>query len=163
MILETENLILETISLDDIDLIFELTNNQLVMKYFPKVLSKDETLELIKKILSQYEKHGYSFWKLIDKDSKIFLGMVGLLNQDIDGKNEIEIGYRILPQFWGKGIATEAASACLEYAKKELLKSRVISLIRPENIPSQGVANKLHAKIEKTVIHGGLKHDVWLY
>jgi len=64
----------------------------------------------------------------------------------LDGNVEAEISYRIKPQHWNFGFATEAAQACKEYAEKVLNKNRLISIIHPENIASKCVAEKLGAK-----------------
>ena len=130
----------------DADSLFQLTSNLQVMRYFPKALNYVENSQMIEKILDQYEKHGYCFWKLMLRDGTEFIGIAGLLHQVIDGNVETEISYRIKPQYWNFGFATEAAQACKEYAEKVLKKNRLISIIHPENIASKCVVEKLGAK-----------------
>ncbi|MFQ5753604.1 MAG: GNAT family N-acetyltransferase, partial [bacterium] len=103
------------------------------------------------------------FWKVLLKPDDQFVGIAGLLHQMIDNEIETEISYRILPEYWKNGYATEAAKACKEYAETNLGKNRLISLIHPKNNASNRVAQKLGAKKTKSVVFIGAKHDVYLY
>ena len=163
IITETSRLKLVEVTKADCDLIFKLTGNEKVMKYFPSMLSYDETREMIQKILQQYSEFGYCFWKILLKPDDQFVGIAGLLHQDIDNVPEVEISYRILPEHWRKGYGTEAAKACKKYAESELGKNRLISLIHPQNDASVRVASKLGAKKSNSIVFMGKKHDVYVY
>ena len=162
-IAETERIKIASFDINDTDLLFQLTSNAEVMKFFPKTLNHQETTEMLCNILEQYNKYGHSFWKLLLKTDGQFIGIAGLLHQDINGQEETEIGYRIIREHWNKGYATEAAQACREYAQNILGKKRLISLILPENIASIRVAQKLGAQKEKSVLFKGEEHDVYVY
>ena len=162
IITETTRLILAEIDGDDVESLYGITRDQEVMKYFPKILSYTETQHMIDKISSQYKKYGHCFWKLILKESCEFVGIAGLLYQEIDGNEETEISYRILPDHWNQGYATEAAQACKEHGKV-LNKNRLISIIHPENNASKRVAEKLGATKEKTTTFLNTEHDIYLY
>jgi len=162
IITETKRLIIARFENRDTDLLFQLTSNHQVMKYFPNVLNYAETGKMIERILTQYDKYGYSFWKLLLGDDT-FIGIAGLLRQEIEGNVETEISYRIKPQFWNKGFATEAAQACQEYAENVLNKKGLISLIHPENIASKCVAGKLGAEIKNVTVFLGTKHELYVY
>lgn len=162
-IAKTERIIIATFDINDCELLCQLTSNAEVMKFFPKTLNHQETREMLCKILEQYQKYDHCFWKLLSKTDKQFIGITGLLHQDIDGQEETEIGYRIIRERWNKGYATEAAQACKEYAQNVLGKKRLISLILPENIASIRVAQKLGAQKEKTVLFNGKDHGVFVY
>ena len=113
----TKRLLIAKIENKDTDLLFQLTGNQQVMTYFPKVLNYAETKQMVDTILAHYEKYGYCYWKLFTKDGK-FIGIAGLLHHEIDGRVETEISYRIKPKFWNKAFATEAAQRLIELMKK---------------------------------------------
>jgi len=101
-ITETPRLNLVEITDKDFDLIFLLTGNEKVMKFFPKVLSYEETQQMVQNILHQYAEHGYCFWKVLRKPIDQFVGIAGLLHQKIDNEPETEISYRMLPEHWEK-------------------------------------------------------------
>jgi len=162
-ITETERLKLVEVTDRDVEQIFRLTSNEEVMRYFPKLLSHEETHQMVQKILHQYSEYGYCFWKVLLKPEDQFVGIAGLLHQEIDNKLETEISYRILEQHWRKGYATEAAKACKQYAEVKLGKKRLISLIHPQNVASIRVATKLGAEKTRSVIFLDEEHDVYVY
>jgi ribosomal-protein-alanine N-acetyltransferase len=91
----------------------------------------------------------------------VLVGYCGFLHQEVDGEKEIEIGYRLHPDYWNKGIATEAARAVRDHAFRDLKLLRVVSLIHPENSPSQRVAEKLGMSLEKQTIYRGSLTNVF--
>jgi RimJ/RimL family protein N-acetyltransferase len=163
LITKTQRLEILNLGTTDIDLLYNLTGDKDVMRFFPKVLSYDETKEMMLKILDHYEKYGYCLWKTILNSNGKFVGIAGLLHQEIDGEVETEISYRILPELWNNGYATEAAQACKEYAENILRKKKLISIIHPMNIASKRIAQKLGGKKEKSVIFMGEEHEIYVY
>ena len=85
----------------------------------------------------------------------------GFYHKHIDGVDEIEIGYRLHPDYWNQGIATEAATAVRDHAFRDLKLPRVISLIHPENVPSRRVAEKIGMTFEKQTIYRGFLTNVF--
>ena len=138
-----------------------MLSNPEVHKFFPKPLNKIESDEFFEKIQGRYQSDGFCFWAVIRKTDEIFIGICGLLSQAIDGKNEIEVGYRLSNEFWNQGYGTEAAEGCIRYAKEKLKISSIISLIRPVNKQSIRVAEKNGLKFEKEAIFHELPHFVY--
>jgi len=163
VITETKRLKLIKVTAADVDFVYLLTGNKKVMEFFPKVLSYDETQQMVEKILHHYTEYGYCFWKVMLKSGGQFVGIAGLLHQEINGDVETEISYRMLPVYWNHGYATEAAKACKEYGENTLGKRRLISLIHPMNHASIRVAQKLGAKKTKSVFFIGEEHGVYVY
>lgn len=163
LITETRRLQITPLSFSDIPLLHELTGDVEVMRYFPKVLNYAETSKMMEKILEHYGRYGHCFWKLIGKSTGNFIGIAGILHQEIENTTEDEVSYRITRRHWNNGFATEAAGACMEYAKTTLGKTRLISIIHPENTPSIRVAEKLGARKEKSVSFIGTTHYVYVY
>jgi len=81
------------------------------------------------------------------------IGYCGFYHQQIDQMNEIEIGYRLHPDYWNRGLITEAAQAVRDHGFRDLKLPRVISLIHPDNIPSRRVAEKNGMRLEKETVY----------
>ena len=69
--------------------------------------------------------------------------------------DEVDLGYRFLQEYWGKGFATESAKASLELGFNTLDIKRVIAMVRPDNASSIHVLDKLQFKYEKEIIEDG--------
>jgi RimJ/RimL family protein N-acetyltransferase len=110
--------------------------------------------------MDRYTRDGHGLWLAIEKASGQAVGQVGLTIQQVDGVEEPEVGYLIHRPYWRQGFAAEAAAASRDYALEELRKPRVISLIRPVNIPSLRVALRLGMKPEKLTMRVNLEHLV---
>lgn len=151
-VLETNRLILRTFTPNDIEVLFELFSDSEVMKHLPGIKSREEIEEWIRLVLKSYRDKGFGPWALICKESKQLLGYCGLyIQQNVDGKNEIEILYGLIRRYWNKGYATEAARAVYEYGKNQLKLNRFISLIARDNLRSVNVAEKIGMKLEKEI------------
>jgi [ribosomal protein S5]-alanine N-acetyltransferase len=132
------------------------------MQYFPSTKDRTETVEWIRAMLNRYEDDGMGFYACILKDTEEFIGYCGLvLQKDVDGSDEMEVGYGLIRRYWHHGYATEAAKACMEHAFAHLGAKSVISLIRPENIPSINVARRNQLTFVKTVFRFGYPHGVY--
>jgi RimJ/RimL family protein N-acetyltransferase len=89
------------------------------------------------------------------------IGYCGFLHWNLDGVDEIEIGYRLHPYYWNKGLMTEAARSVSDHAFRDLRLPRVISLIYLENIPSRRVAEKIGMTLEKQTTFRGFPTNVF--
>ena len=115
----------------------------------------------VKKQLARYKKSGFGLMALEDKATGNFIGQCGLLEQIVDGVTEVEIGYHMLPKYWGHGYATEAATYFKNYAFENNIADSVISMILPDNVGSQMVASRNGMIKEKTIIWRGMKAYVY--
>jgi len=161
IILETPRLMLRELTWDDFDFFAMMWADPLVMRYYPEPSTDDESKERLERVLNCYEKFGYSLWLVASRNRGEPIGQVGLLPKVVDGAEEAEIAYLIHHPFWRQGYATEAAAAVRDYAFNTLGKQRVISLVRPINVPSQRVALRIGLKPEKLTIHHELEHLVF--
>jgi len=98
---------------------------------------------------------------LVEKQSNKLVGHCGLLVQTVDGIQELEIGYSLLPKFWGKGYASEAAKLCRDVAFQEKYSDSLISIISVTNAPSEKVALKNGMRISKTTVYNGNRVNVF--
>lgn len=146
MILETNRLVLRELTLDDADAMFKVFGDPVAMRYLPAPYTLDEVKERILRLQDYTRDNGFSLWAVVLKDTQEMVGDCGLTFQKVLGEYEYEIGYHIDPAFQGKGIATEAARACLEWAFANTYCKRVISYMTTENLASRRVAEKVHAR-----------------
>lgn len=90
---------------------------------------------------------------LIEKNTLNFIGLCGLLVQEVDGKKELEIAYSLLPKYWKRGFAIEAATHCKKFAAANKLADSLISIIHIDNLPSQKVALNIGMKKDKNTCY----------
>jgi len=102
-----------------------------------------------------------AFWAIVLKVTGEMIGDCGIIRQEIEGESLYEIGYHLRRDLWGQGLATEAATACRNWGFAHLRVDRLISLIRPENLPSQRVAERNGMTIWKEIEWRGLRHYVY--
>jgi [ribosomal protein S5]-alanine N-acetyltransferase len=98
---------------------------------------------------------------LIEKSTDKLVGYAGLLVQLVDGTEELEIAYSLLPEFWNRGYAFEAASKCKEYGFGNNFAESLISIISISNLPSQKVATKNGLTIAKQTVYR--QNPVYIY
>jgi ribosomal-protein-alanine N-acetyltransferase len=115
-----------------------LSANQLCESWFEKVFYR-------------YENDLGGMNVLIDKETGRMVGQCGLLVQTIEEMQRLEIGYSILPEFWGKGFASEAAQKCKNFAFENDFWDSLISMIHVNNIGSEKVARRNGMSLEKTL------------
>jgi len=161
VVLTTERLTLERLETGDLDMLYTLLSNGEVHRYFPGALSFEESRVMLDNILTRYETEGTCFWGVFLKPENTFAGICGIIRQTIDDTVEYEIAYRFLPQFWKQGYATEAAGGCIRHAAEKLNLSSIISLIRPENMPSIAVAKRCGLEYERDILFHEMVHGVY--
>ena len=156
--IETPRLILREIISEDLDRIFLLDSNPAVMKYIgvKPVTTLEESEETIKKIRNQYQENGIARWAVIEKESNLLIGWSGLklLTEPINGfKNVYELGYRFLPESWGKGYATESGKAVLDYGFNEMKLDKIYACVDIENFNSDKILkDKLGFEFQETFV-----------
>jgi RimJ/RimL family protein N-acetyltransferase len=160
-ILETPRLILREFCPEDVDALARVLSDPQTMRFYPAPLNHAGVEEWIARNLRRYGKDGHGLWAMVSKASGELIGDCGLTVQDVDGADEIEIGYHIRRDDWGLGLATEAAHACRAFGFAHLPVDRLVSIIRPENLPSRRVAEKNGMTVWKEVIRASLQHLVY--
>jgi len=143
--METPRLILRDWKEEDIPVFAGLNSNDQVMEFFLKKLSYQETLDFYHRIQQEFAAKGYGLYAVEKKEDHSFIGYVGLhtVTFDIDFAPAIEIGWRLIPEVWNKGYATEAALACLEHAKTVLKLKELYSFTSLPNKRSERVMQKI--------------------
>ena len=123
----------------------KLNSNPKVMKHFPKTLNRMESDAVIARFSSAINDRGWGFWAVELNDCKSFVGFIGLSQLPVDHPlaSAVEIGWRLLPGYWGHGFASEGATACLKYAFENLQLNEIVAQTPIQNSPSEGVMKKI--------------------
>jgi len=141
--IETLRLQMRRMTSDDAPALLTVFSDPEVMRFYTAPFDAQRMQRWVDWNQRSYAEHGYGLWALILRATGELIGDCGLVNQQVDGKPEIEIGYHVRRDLWGQGLATEAASACRDYGFANLGCSRLISLIHPQNTASRRVAEKI--------------------
>ena len=123
--------------------------------------TRERTQGVLQKFFSWTQAGLPSQFAVIFRRNNELIGYCGFLHQDVDGRNEIEISYRLHPDYWNRGLASEAARAVRDHAFHDLRLAKVISLIHPHNVPSRRVAEKNGMKIERETVFRGFPAQVF--
>lgn len=159
--IETERLILRSWEKDDLQPFEEMNANDKVMEYFPNLLSKDESIDLYNRIRSEFEEFGYGAYAVETKEDQRFIGYVGFHKATFvsDFTPCIEIAWRLRDTAWGKGYATEAAKACLDYGFKVLGFDEIYSFTAVINKRSERIMQKIGMKKINEFDHPNVSKD----
>ena len=155
MQLETERLILRSFREEDVDAMEQLFANPDFMRFSLGVFTeRKQTVAFIEKVI-EWDRAGIpSQFAVVPRNEDALIGYCGFHHHpEVPG--EVEIGYRLHPDYWNRGLITEAARAVRDHGFRDYKLSRVISLIHPDNIPSRRVAEKNGMEVEKEITFRG--------
>lgn len=150
--LVTDRLELRPLTLDDASDYWPLVRDPDVLRFVGE--SPCESLDAVRDILRQkpladYARYGFGRLAVIERESGRFVGWCGL--KYVPSIDEVDIGYRFLPDCWGKGYATEAAATVLQYGFDVLELAQIVGLVDPANAASARVMQKLGLRFERSV------------
>ena len=155
MQLETERLILRSFREEDIDAMAQLFANPDFMRFSLGIYTeRKKTVDFIEKVMGWDQASMPSQFAVVPRGEDVLIGYCGFHHHpEVPG--EVEIGYRLHPDYWNRGLISEAARAVRDHGFTVLKLPRVISLIHPENIPSRRVAEKNGMKVEREITFRG--------
>jgi RimJ/RimL family protein N-acetyltransferase len=159
--LKTQRLSLREFEPEDLDALAAILCDRETMSYYPAPFDRAGVADWIDRNRTRYAKDSFGLWAMILNSTGELIGDCGLVRQNVDGVDEIEIGYHVRRNLWGRGYASEAAQACRDYGFANLPVDRLISLIRPENLASRRVAEKNGMSIWKELTRADLLHYVY--
>ena len=141
---------------EDLDQLAALMANPEFMRFSSGVFTREQTAAFLSDRVIAPARAGLpSQFALVWRADNRLLGYCGFFRQVVEERSEIEIGYRLHPDYWNRGLATEAARAVRDYAFEVLKLDRVISLIHPENHASRRVTEKNGMTLEKETVFRG--------
>jgi ribosomal-protein-alanine N-acetyltransferase len=111
--------------------------------------------------LYHWATHGFGFWMLYDRATGEFVGRGGLQHTRATGRDEVEIGWAIVPSRWGQGLATELALVSVEAGFRELGLDELIAFTRSDNVASRRVMEKAGLSYDREFEHVGLPHVLY--
>src|SRR3954471_7335997 len=155
MELQTARLMLRSFREEDVDAMTQLFANPDFMRFSLGVFTeRKQTIAFIEKVMGLDRLGIPSQFGVVPRGEYAIVGYCGFYHHaEVSG--EIEIGYRLHPDYWNRGLITEAAGAVRDHAFRDQKLSRVISLIHPENSPSRRVAEKNGMMIEREITFRG--------
>lgn len=158
IIFESPRLYFREFTDNDIQILFELNSNPNAIRFVhePAPTIENVTSILHDNILPQYELYGHGRWAVHLKSNDEFIGWCGL--KYIKEANEIDLGYRLKEEYWGKGYGCEAAKATIDYGLKILKLKRITATVLPENIASWKIMEKCGMKYIGNIVD----KDNWL-
>jgi len=160
-ILQTSRLTLREFEPEDSNALARVLSDAETMRYYPAPYGRVGVEQWIASNRERYKEDGVGLWAMESKETRELIGDCGIIRQQVDGDHLYEIGYHLRRDFWHRGLATEAAIACREWAFQHLKTERLISLIRPENLPSRRVAERNGMTLWKEINWRDLPHYVY--
>lgn len=153
--IETARLLLRDWKEEDLKPFAKINQDPLVMRYFLNPLTEDESLDFYNRIRDEFKEFGYGLYAIEKKEDGSFIGFAGYHNIsfDEDFTPGVEIGWRIRYEDWNKGYVTEAAKACLIYAKDHLPFKTIWSFTSLPNKASERVMQKIGMEKVKEFSH----------
>ena len=150
--LETDRLILRRFNVDDAQFILTLLNEPSFLRYIgdKRVRNLEDARQyILNGPVASYERHGFGLFLVALKESQTPVGMCGLLKRD--ELPEPDIGFALLPAFWSKGFAFEAAIAVLQDARERLSVERVLAITSLDNDASIKLLERLGFRCERVI------------
>lgn len=123
--------------------------------------SSEEAREKIRQRMRLFDERKLGKFPMFLKATDEFVGTCGMEPFDLEGQTEIELGYRLCLNFWGKGYAKEGAMAMLSYGFAELKLRRIMAFVLPQNRASVTVLDQLGFRYLHDFDHGGLTHRLY--
>jgi RimJ/RimL family protein N-acetyltransferase len=157
----TERLILERLRATHADDLGRLHRDERVMATLGGVRPEAETLCILAECEQHWEQYGFGLWAVREKATGTFAGRGGLKHTHVGGRDEVEVAYAFLPQYWGQGLATELAAASVRVGFDILQLPDLVCFTLTTNHASQRVMEKAGFRYERDILHAGLPHVLY--
>jgi [ribosomal protein S5]-alanine N-acetyltransferase len=156
--LRTPRLVLTRMCVDDLDDLVRMYADPHVMATLGGVRSAEWTADYLDKQIAHWEQHGFGFWTLREPVTQSFVGRGGLRHVILDGQVEIEVGYGLMSEFWGRGLATELAVESVRVGFEELHLPSLVCFTLTTNVASRCVMENAGFRYERDMIYAELPH-----
>jgi [ribosomal protein S5]-alanine N-acetyltransferase len=156
--IRTARLILTRMSKDYLNDLVRMYGDPQVMATLGGVRSPSQTASYLDQQVAHWDQHGFGFWAALDAATGQFVGRGGLRRGMVAGREEVEVGYGLLKEFWGRGLATEIAVASMNAGFTILQQADLVSFTLPTNLASRRVMEKAGFRYEKDIVYADLPH-----
>lgn len=145
MEIKTERLLLRQWRDEDLEQLIEMNRDPKVMEFVGPILSEDQSAAMMERAHKSWDQHGYGRYAVEVTETCSVIGFIGLAMTRIDThfSPAVEIGWRLSTQYWGKGYATEGASAVSDFAFNDLGLTELVSFTSAQNVRSRRVMEKI--------------------
>jgi RimJ/RimL family protein N-acetyltransferase len=155
---DTERLRAVRLREEHFEFIHRMHQDKRVMAHLGGPRSSEQTSEYMTHNLAHWDEHSYGIWVLLERETGCFAGRGGLRNVLLEGKDEVEVAYGLMPEFWNKGLATEFVRAVVRIGFSKIGLSSLACVTRRENAASLRVLKKTDFLFEGDVIYKGQPH-----
>jgi RimJ/RimL family protein N-acetyltransferase len=156
-VIDTGRLVLRRFTTDDLEAFYQLGSRPEIIRYAQAVplASREQALEFMQAApFHDYTTYGYGRFACVWKATSAVIGFSGI--KYVPEIEDNELGYRFLPEYWGRGLATEAGEASIEFARARLGLGRLVAMVHPDNVASARVVTRLGFSVEKKLRYSGL-------
>ena len=162
-LIETPRLKGKKIGTKHLNFLLEIGSNPLVMATMEGTWNQDETRKKIESNCQQWQLYGHGQWIFFEKATDSFVGRGGIRKVTVNGKEEVELGYALMPEFWGRELAVEIGKKALSIAFDDFNYPSVVCYTLVNNKRSERVMQKIGFSFEQAITHANYPHVLYRY
>ena len=156
--LRTARLLLSRVRAADLDDFVRMYDDPRVMATLGGVRPAAWTAQYLERQLAHWDRHGFGFWTARDLLTGEFIGRGGLRYATVEGREEVEVGYGMRAEHWGRGLATELARESVRVGFTEIQRPDLVCFTLPSNSASRRVMEKVGFRYVRDVVYADLPH-----
>lgn len=157
-VLTTPRMVLTRMRASDLDDLCRMYRDPQVMATLGGIRSDEQTMALLQRQIAHWDQHGFGRWTAREPGTGRFIGRGGLQRLLVDGREQIEVGYGLMSEFWGQGLATELAAESVRVAFEVLRLPELVCFTLPTNLASRRVMEKVGFRYERDFVYADLPH-----
>lgn len=161
--IETPRLKGEKIDAKHSSLLLEMGSNPLVMATLGGIWHQEETQQHLKNNCEQWQRYGHGQWMFFDQATDLFVGRGGIRKLTVNGRQEVELNYALMPEFWGRELAVEIGTKALSIAFDIFNYPSVVCYTLVTNKRSERVMQKIGFLFEQKIVHANYPHVLYRY
>ncbi|MBN1805366.1 MAG: GNAT family N-acetyltransferase [Sedimentisphaerales bacterium] len=155
---DTKRLRAERLRQEHFEFINRMNRDKRIMAHLGGLRSLPQTKEYMERNLDHWQRYGYGIWVLRLRETGLLAGRGGLRNTVLAGKDEVEIAYGLIPEFWNMGLAAEFVETVVQIGFSEIGLSNLACITQPGNMASKRVLEKSKFKLECDIIYQDKPH-----